>query len=192
MAGPLVVTLELTRSIEQVAVFTSNVNDRVWVDLALELGAVKLRKLLRVDLFLLLFDLVSFFVKLWFFLLGLLRCDVKYAFGSLVADRIAVKNVATVLTIVLVQAPSESFVEQLGRYFLIWVFSQELVYLCFNVKNDERIGVLGLILLIELGQTIEFFLEVVPRVSSLFSRRLVFAFDWLFFSDRLWLFRLVV
>ena len=108
-------------------VAASNENYRVWVNVLLEF---------RLEIYL--FSLFSFFCIFWRIIslsLSLrfywsFRCDEENISCSFVALRISIKDVTSILTIILAQSPSESTRQQLRWNLLFgWVFFLEFVNL---------------------------------------------------------------
>jgi len=146
---PLLVVrfVELSSALLEELITATEQNHRVWVDVLLEFGRV---------LFLLLFslvritrfgrNLVAFLVK--YFLLGLrrIRSDNEDLERRLEADRVAIQDVASVLAIILAQAPSEGLTEHLAwNLLLFWIFFVVLVDLRLEIKFFELIVRVGLI-----------------------------------------------
>lgn len=101
---------QLGSALANEVVFAADVDDRVRVNVLLELGLQQVCQ----------FFFVDFFRRLFFTILvdnGLLflrrrRRDNEDFTGSLVADRVAVKNVTAILAVVLRKTPAESLAHQ--------------------------------------------------------------------------------
>ena len=91
--------------------------------MVLEFRSVKLRVFFWVDFFLfLLFDFTSLLVDDRRFFLGSLWGYVKYSISGSLADWITIKNVTSVLTVILAEAPSYGFDKQFSWDLLLcWV-----------------------------------------------------------------------
>ena len=108
----------------------------------MELWCVLLGELFGVDVRLrvFLFDLVALLVNLLRLWRRLLRRDVEHFECRLVANRVAIENITTVLAVVLTESPPDGLTHHLcGDLLFIWVFLVELVDADFEVEHLEVI-----------------------------------------------------
>ena len=110
--------------------------------MSLEFGGVLLCQLFSIFLTLLgrLIDIVAILVlQLWLFL-RLLRGDEKDLEGRAVAHRVSIKNVTSVLAIVLAEAPAEGIAHNVRRNLLLrWVSRVVVVDFLLESKRQELI-----------------------------------------------------
>jgi len=111
----IVLSFELGSSLAQVVVTAAQQNDRIGVDVLLELGGVLFGELFGVLRLLLVFigNLISFLIDLLLLWLGLLRGDEEDLEGCRVANGVTIEDVASILAVVLAQPPAESLAHHL-------------------------------------------------------------------------------
>ena len=138
--------------------------------MVLEFGSVKLRVFFWVDFFLFLFfDFTSLLVDDRRFFLWSLWCYVKYSVCGSLADWITVKNVTSVLTVILAEAPSYGFDKQFSWDFLLcWLVLKERVNPSFDLQHSEILRLFSLFKFIKLNQFFVFFFKIVPGINFLF------------------------
>ena len=186
---PLLVVFsrELFGSFPQVVIIASEQDHGVWVDVALELGGVALSQLLWVDflLLVLLLNWIAFVIDFLLFGCRLLRRDEEDFNGSLVADGVAIEDVASVLAVILAESPSESLAHHLRRDLLLtWVAGKVLIDLALETEWLELIVSLSLVDSKLLQLSVVDSLSLSPQITvdwSLFSTlsRGTFTFFWL-------------
>ena len=136
----VVLGLQSDCALAKVVVLASEHNHRVWVDILLEFGLQPFGKKLRIFFFILFFNLFSFIIKFLFFWRRRRRCDEENIESGLVALRIAVEDVATILAIVLLEPPPESFAHHLLRNLrLALILRKVVVHLDPEVEDFKLI-----------------------------------------------------
>ena len=134
----------------------------------LELGSQLLGKFFRVNILcLFVFNWISFNVNLYFFLLRRRWCDVEDPLCSRVAEWVPIKNVTSVLAIVLAESPPDSLVEKVSWNLLIFVLFQELVDLRFDLESNELIDIFSLIDSKQSHQPVIILLELILVVFNI-------------------------
>lgn len=141
----VVLFLKVCGTFHQEIVRATEQDHRVGIDVRLELGGILLGKFFRVDFlaaFLLVWNLVPVLIDLLGLRSGLFRRYEEDFFACCVANRIAVKNVTSILAIVLAQSPAESLTHHFLRDLLL-IFIALVVLVDFSLDIEWLKLILG-------------------------------------------------